>query len=119
MTTAIMTIDQLRGYRKMKSQANALKAQRADLILSTVHTEDQTVHKKREKLDQSIQRIESEMSRIRQYISRCDEYYAVLLELHYVRGKTWRTIALRMGGGNTADGVRRACHRYVKKHGSK
>lgn len=33
--------------------------------------------------------------------------------LHYAKGYSWKKIAIDIGGGNTEDGVRKMCSRYV------
>lgn len=43
-------------------------------------------------------------------------YFRQLFTLRFINGETWTKIALRMGGGNTADSVRRACSRYIEAH---
>jgi septal ring factor EnvC (AmiA/AmiB activator) len=105
-----------------------LKSQRADLILRTSGKISQTagthsgiskpvekITEKREVLEKSIKDHEKELAEIDQYIDTCEEYYAIMLDLHYRKGKTWLSIALRTGGNNTAESVRKACHRYVER----
>lgn len=36
-----------------------------------------------------------------------------IITLRYVNGLTWGQVAAHIGGGNTADGVRKQCHRYL------
>ena len=36
-----------------------------------------------------------------------------IITLRYVNGLTWGQVAAHIGGGNTADGVRKRCHRYL------
>lgn len=33
-----------------------------------------------------------------------------------IKGKSWTAVAMAVGGGNTADGVRKIYKRYRKKH---
>lgn len=44
-----------------------------------------------------------------------DPHIQRMLELKYIDGYSWTKVALTIGGGNTSDGVRMACKRYVEK----
>lgn len=44
-----------------------------------------------------------------------DPHVQRMLELKYIDGYSWTKVALTIGGGNTSDGVRMACKRYVEK----
>lgn len=41
-----------------------------------------------------------------------DEYIRKLIHLKILRGKSWNWIAIKLGGSNTGDSVRKACVRY-------
>jgi len=122
-----LTKEQLRSYRSIKSHVNMLKAQRDDLILrSSARTGEGVKHsgvskpvenitEKREKIEERIAEQEAELDEIKRYIDGCEEYFGTMLRLHYIEGKTWTSIALRMGGKNTKESVRKACHRYIEK----
>lgn len=67
---------------------------------------DQLTHQKA-KIEDFIYGIENSLTR-------------QIFELRYIKGKSWERIALELGGGNTADGVRMAQVRYferIKKKG--
>ena len=54
--------------------------------------------------------------RLRDYIGGVeDRHVQRMLELRYLDGYSWTAVALRIGGGNTGDAVRKACKRYVEK----
>lgn len=54
--------------------------------------------------------------RLRDYIGGVeDRHVQRMLELRYLDGHSWTAVALRIGGGNTGDAVRKACKRYVEK----
>lgn len=56
-----------------------------------------------------------ERNRLERYIANVpDSLIRQILTLRYVDGKTWPQIAMTIGGGNTEDGVRMACYRYLK-----
>ena len=42
-----------------------------------------------------------------------DSMMRQILSLRYVNGLPWRQVALHIGGGNTADGVRKMCERFL------
>lgn len=44
-----------------------------------------------------------------------DSYMRQILTLRYVSGMSWLQVAMRIGGGNTADSVRKAHDRFLKK----
>lgn len=122
-----MTINQLRQYRKLKGRMLLLKTERDELILKskvmdgtgsksniTSDTVAQTVIE-RDKLQKDIEYLEQRLQAVEDYISRCDEYFGTMLRMHYIDGKTWTAIAMKQGGNNTGDSVRKQCHRYVSK----
>ncbi len=52
-------------------------------------------------------------------IERCvqeldDGYIRAILSLRYLEGLTWGQVAMRLGGGNSPDGVRMAARRFLK-----
>lgn len=123
-----MTINQLRQYRKLKGRMLLLETERDELILKskvmdgtgsksnkTSDTVAQTVIE-RDKLQEDIECLEQRLQAVEDYISQCDEDYSTMLRLHYIKGEQWTAIAMKKGGNNTADGVRMACHRYVKNN---
>ena len=123
-----MTINQLRQYRKLKGRMLLLKTERDELILKSKVTDGagsksnitsdtvvQTVIE-RDKLQKDIEYLEQRLKAIEDYISQCDEYFGTMLKLHYIDGKTWTAIAMKQGGGNTKESIRKQCHRYVLKN---
>ncbi len=124
MTT--ITINQLRRYRRVKANILLLKAEMDELILRSKATDgtgrsggiSDTVPQivlEREKVQRRIESLTEQKNAVDGYLTRCDDYYGLLLRWHYVEGKTWASISLTIGGGNTEDGVKKACHRYVRK----
>ena len=123
-----MTINQLRQYRKLKERLLLLIAERNELILrSTVGDgtpsrsgvpSNTVAHaaEEREKKQKDIDTLEERLQAVERYVSECEEYYGTMLKMHYIEGKTWTAIALRMGGKNTKESVRKACHRYIEKN---
>lgn len=53
---------------------------------------------------------------IEDYINSVDDYQIrLIMSYRFVDLMTWQQIAYRLGGNNTADGVRKACNRFLKK----
>ena len=45
-----------------------------------------------------------------------DSYIRQILRYRYLDGNSWEKVAVRMGGGNTADGCRMAAERFLQKN---
>lgn len=121
-----ITIKQLREYRHTKANILLLKAELDELILRTSaheggrsNTVSDTVAQivlQREKTRRRIESLTERKNAVEDYVAQCSDYYGLLLRWHYIEGRTWTSIALTVGGNNTADSVRKACHRYVIKN---
>ena len=122
----IITIKQLREYRHTKANILLLKTELDELILQSSAHEggrssavSDTVARivlQREKTRRRIEALSEHQAAVEDYIAQCSDYYGLLLRWHYIEGRTWTSIALTIGGGNTEDSVRKACHRYVIKN---
>ena len=56
-----------------------------------------------------------ERNRLERYIADVpDSLIRQILTLRFVDGKNWAQVAMTIGGGNTEDGVRMACYRYLR-----
>lgn len=122
----IITIKQLREYRHTKANILLLKTELDELILQSSAHEggrssavSDTVARivlQREKTRRRIEALTERKNAVEDYIAQCSDYFGLLLRWHYIEGRTWTSIALTIGGGNTEDSVRKACHRYVIKN---
>lgn len=57
-----------------------------------------------------------ERNRLERYIAEIpDSLTRQIFQLRFINGLTWVQIAFSVGGDCTADGVRMACNRYIKK----
>ena len=122
-----MTINQLRQYRHTKANILLLEQELDELILKSraydgagrgaaVSDTVAQIVLQREKTRGLIKSLTERKNAVEAYIAACDDYYGLLLRWHYVDGRTWTAIAMTIGGGTTEDGVRMACHRYIKQH---
>lgn len=122
-----ITINQLRQYRHTKANILLLKLELDELILQSKSCDGAgrsgavsdivpQIVLQREKTQKKIDCLTERKNAVDAYLSQCDEYFGLLLRWHYVDGRTWAAIALSIGGGNTEDGVKKACHRYVIKN---
>lgn len=69
-------------------------------------------------LIRDIEKCEERRKRIEEYIAAIpDSRTRSVFVLRFLRGMSWRMIALRLGGGNTSDSAKKICYRYLKKAG--
>lgn len=71
-------------------------------------------------LDQQIRkkriRYEAVKQELEEAIDKCDDYrISLIMKYRFIDLLTWQQIANRIGGNNTADGVRKACNRYIRE----
>lgn len=117
-----MTISQLRQYRKLKGRKLLLEDEFDELTLKIQAIENkdpdkaEISRKERDKLQKDIEYLKQRLNAVEAYLQRCDEYFGTMLRMHYIDGKTWTAIAMKQGGGNTKESVRKMCHRYIQKN---
>lgn len=57
-----------------------------------------------------------ERNRLERYIGEiADSMTRQIFALRFVNGLSWRQVAVSIGGGNTEDGVKKACYRYLRR----
>lgn len=117
----------MRQYRHIKANILLYEQELDELILKSKAVDGVGVKNgvtdtvaqivlERDKMRRRIKSLTERKNAIELYLSQCDEYFGLLLRWHYGEGKTWLAIAMSLGGGNTEDGIRKACHRYVIKN---
>ena len=120
----LITIKQLREYRYVKTNIRLLEQELDELILKSSRHDGAgggkgksdtvaQIVQEREKTRKRIQLLIAQKNAVDVYISECEPYYGLLLRRHYVEGKTWTAVAAAIGGGNTGESVKKACHRYI------
>ncbi len=69
----------------------------------------------RDKTAEKLGRLVAEYDRLTQFIASVeDSLMRQILTHRYVDGMRWVQVAARLGGGNTADGVRKAHDRFLR-----
>ena len=67
-------------------------------------------------LDESNENDQIEAERIHKFIDNIsDKLTRRIFALRFIDGKSWVRISLKIGGGNTADGIRKRVYRYLKQ----
>ncbi|MEA4973953.1 MAG: RNA polymerase subunit sigma-24 [Candidatus Metalachnospira sp.] len=67
-------------------------------------------------IDLNIKKCFYELNRLNRYIETVeDSQMRMILSLRYINGLIWQQIAMSIGGGNTADSVRKAHDRFLAK----
>lgn len=63
-----------------------------------------------------VDEIDKRNDRVYRFIDSIGDYYIhMIFRLRFLRGLSWKEIAGIVGGGNTEDGVKSVCYRYLKK----
>ena len=66
-------------------------------------------------VDSKITQCVHEQSRLERYISSIpDSRTRLIMSFRFVDGFSWGKVAYKVGGGNTASGVKMICYRYIK-----
>lgn len=107
-----MTINQLRGYRKIKGRKLLLQSEIDKLILSGMEIDSSDIKWRKKE----VERLSREMKSVRDYLDSIEPYISTMLRMHYIEGRRWKDIAQRVGGGNTQESIRKMCHRYIAKN---
>lgn len=130
-----MTVKELNRFQKLKNAVESLKIQireveaKATNTASTLSDMPHVIGKSDKvgdnavilaELKKSLQRIkekhEKELKRLLAYIEGVEDAQVQQIMLYrFVHGKTWVQVAFKIGGGNTADGIRMMVQHYLKK----
>ena len=66
--------------------------------------------------DEDKERLERKVERIEEWIAEIDDPIVKdIVTYRFVRGYRWAKVAIKVGGGNTEDGVRKIVERYLKR----
>lgn len=67
-------------------------------------------------IDSKIIQCVHEQNRLERYIAGIsDSRTRMIMSFRFVDGFSWGKVAYKVGGGNTASGVKMICYRYLKK----
>lgn len=102
------------------------KGKRGKKSLGTVRVEgfpDREYQRKRMQLSRYHRQMEAAKEKLDTMIVEADaficgvqdSYIRQILRYRYLDGNSWDKVAMRMGGGNTADGCRMAAERFLAK----
>lgn len=74
--------------------------------------------KKRRLLQRKTARLERELEKLTRFIESADDpLMRMILKYRYLYGLSWTAVAMRVGGGNTAESVKKRAYRYLQKMG--
>lgn len=68
-------------------------------------------------IEAKIQQSVAEYNRLNRYILSIDDsLIRQIMQYRFISGLSWTQVAFRIGGDNTADGVRMICNRWLHTH---
>lgn len=71
----------------------------------------------RQQLEAKIERCIREQQKLEAYIESIpDSFIRQIFTCRFVQGMSWRQVAFRLGGSNSAGNVRMLCYRFLKKN---
>ena len=76
----------------------------------------QIIKEQRKLVELKVQQLVIEYNRLNRYITGVqDPQMRIILSLRYINGLSWQRVASHIGGDNTADSVRMAHNRFLRK----
>lgn len=104
-----MTLEAMRRLSRLGREAEHERGRAARLQAAA--------DRERRRYAESLRKWEQQRGRLAAYLDGVDDrQMRQILTLRYLDGLTWWEVADRIGGGNTADGVRMAHVRYLQRH---
>ena len=71
----------------------------------------------RRTIEDNLIRCQEERAKLEAYISGIDDSLTrEIYRLRFISGLPWAQVAASIGGGNTADSVKKTCYRYLREH---
>ncbi len=68
-------------------------------------------------IESNLIRCQEERAKLEQYIAGIDDSLTrEIYRLRFISGLPWAQVAASIGGGNTAESVKKACYRHLRKH---
>lgn len=109
-------LQELEQKASAPSSVNLSGAPRINREVSSVELMAERIVELKNAIQKKQEKNIAERIRLERYISEIpDSYLRQTFYYRFVLGLSWRQVAFRLGGGNTADGVRKACRRYLDK----
>lgn len=80
------------------------------------HREKSLLILRKKRWSETEEKLDKQISEIEEYLNSIDDsQMRRMIKYKYIEELSWQQVAERMGGGNTADGCRKALDRYLKK----
>lgn len=80
------------------------------------HREKSLLILRKKRWSEIEEKLDKQISEIEEYLNSIDDsQMRRMIKYKYIEELSWQQVAERMGGGNTADGCRKALDRYLKK----
>lgn len=80
------------------------------------HREKSRLILRKKRWSEIEEKLDKQISEIEEYLNSIDDsQMRRMIKYKYIEELSWQQVAERMGGGNTADGCRKALDRYLKK----
>lgn len=84
--------------------------------INKIEVGTENVEKIRSVIESKKIRCINERLRLEKYISEIDDSLTRrIFTLRFVEGHSWRKVAIKMGGNNTEESVKKICYRYLEK----
>lgn len=81
-----------------------------------VDPDDPMIRKIRDHIDERIRKRTVERERLERYVDTVDDSLVrMAMTLRFIDGLSWTAVAVRIGGGNTEDSVKKMVYRYLKE----
>lgn len=105
-----MTNSELKQYRQLKYEINE-EVQRVGSLRS------EKAKRAAAAVDKKLKRLYAQQARIEEYIAGIDDSFVRrIIVARYIECRSWDGVARKLGGGNTAESVRKVCERWIKCH---
>lgn len=105
-----MTNYELKQYRQLKFEIDE-EVKRVATMRSEKSKRAAT------EVDRKLKRLYAEQARIESYIACIDDSLVRrIMVARYIECRNWDGVARKLGGGNSAESVRKICERWLRRH---
>lgn len=126
-----MTLKELSEYRSICAEIKEINAEiKSEMVHNTVRGSDKAFpylshaiqisglpnSKNSRDLLEKVHRLETQKRNIEFFVENIeDSITRRIFRLRFIKGLSWRQIAFRVGGSNSAANVKMICYRYLRK----